>query len=181
MRGNHANVQAAIDHPGLYVAERAHYHVQRHLGCLPPEVPDRLADTGLGIGDRLVEQSDRQGAGEFGVHLLHVRAKRLDGSQQRNGTRVNPPAVRGQGEPRTAAATQHERQPLLQVLDVAADRRAANVELEFGGRQATALHHGLEDPEKPDLGIAHLAEQRLLDHQFQFFARDGAFKAVYRN
>jgi hypothetical protein len=48
---------------------------------------------------------------------------------------------------------------------MAADGGAADVELQLGRRQPAALHHRLEDAQQAQLGVAHLPQQGLLDHE----------------
>ena len=75
---------------------------------------------------------------------VDAAAKALDRGEQALGFVVHALAFGGDRETRAATSAQDQAQPGLQVLDVAADSGDADVELEFGGRQAAAVDKALE-------------------------------------
>ena len=91
-----------------------------------------------------------------------------DDSARRKGLGRGLSALLGDNvEAGPAAAAQHQAQARLQVLDVAADRRGADVEFQLGRRHAAALHHAAKDLEQAQVHVVELAQHgaRLYFHR----------------
>ncbi len=90
------------------------------------------------------------------VHLVHPAPERLGGRQQVDRFLIDQQPLVGNRKTLAPALAQRQAQPLLQILDVLADGRQADIQLQFGGAHAAAVDHGLEYPQQTQIHIRQL-------------------------
>jgi hypothetical protein len=158
VRRDDADLEVALEHALLDRVDRTHVHRQADLGRHLGEARDRLADARLRIGRGLVEQRHLELAAHAVVDVVDAAAEGIDRSQQPQRLVVDALALGREREAGPAAPAQHQAEPGLEVLHVAAHRRGADVELELGRRHAAAVDHALEHLEQAQVHVAELAQ-----------------------
>ena len=112
-----------------------------------------------GVAGRLVKNRNVQLAAHALVDFVHAAAKSVHPGQQTQRLGIDLFTLRGQRKAGPAASTQGEPQAGFQVLDMAAHRRDADVELQLGRGHAAALGHTFEHAQQANVHIAQLAQR----------------------
>ena len=132
---------------------------QMQLRRLVVQNADRLGNARLRIAHGLVEQRHVQRAGQPAMDVVHLAQEAFHATEQLQGGLVDAMAFGREREARAPAPAQRQAQALLQVLHMAAQRGAADVQLQLGSRHAAALDHGLEHAQQAQVHVAQLAQR----------------------
>ena len=131
--------------------------LDRHVRRQPTQRADGRGDVRLRVGDGLVEQHQLQAAAQALVQVMDLAAQVRDRAQHAQRGLVDAAALGREREAAASTPAQAHAEPRFQVLDMAADRRAADVQLEFRGREAAAVHHGAEHAQQPQVDVRDLS------------------------
>lgn len=156
--GNDADLELPVHHAALNRVERPDMHVQRYVRRLPGEQGDGVADARGRIAGSLVEYGHAELAAEAAVDLVDAADEGIGRRQQALGFHIDPLSLRRGGKTAASAMTKRQAEPRFQILHMLADGRNADIQFQLGRRHAAAVHHALEDPQQPHVGIAQLAE-----------------------
>ncbi|MDR6236087.1 hypothetical protein QE440_003828 [Pseudomonas psychrotolerans] len=114
----HAQVQMAVQHPGLDLAGQGHADVHQHARCGALEGGQGVGDAHTWLGDQVVDDAKVQLAAQVLVQLVDLAAKALQGGEQRLAGLEHLAAFVGQGKPRATALAEAHAQALLQIVHV---------------------------------------------------------------
>ena len=158
MARNHADLKLAIDHAALDRVQRRHIQVQIHLGCQLGKKGDRRAESGLRVAGRLVKDGNIELPAHAAVDFVDAGAKGVGTGQQTQGLGIDLLTFGCQGESRASAPAKGQAKPGFEVLDVATDSGAADIEFQLRRRHAAALDHALEHAQQADVHVTKLTQ-----------------------
>ena len=164
MGGNDTDVELPV-HDALFDGiDGGDVDVECHVGGQLIEAQDGVGDVAGRVGGGLVEHGDREIARHLVMNLIDLAAKIVEGGEQPEGRVIDVTSFIGQGKAAPAAAAEHHVQSGLQILEVAADGRAADVQLELGRRDPAGVDHRAKHPQQAHIHITQLAQKRPRGH-----------------
>jgi len=103
-------------------------------------------------------------SGQALVDIVDVGLKRIDRRKELRGGVEHPFALGRQGETAGAAIAELDPEPELQIRQVPADGRAADVELQLRRGHAATGDHRAKHPQKANIDVADSAKKRFSGH-----------------
>ena len=164
MVGDDAEVKAALHDAALDRIDGFYMDLQVNPGGLFIKQRQCAVDVAGGVGGGLVEDGDRQRAGQALIDVIDVVLVVLQRRHHFFRGAVELRALVGEGEATAAAATEGEAEAGLQILDVARDGGAVDVQLQFRGGEAAAGDHGAEHPQQAQVIVGNGAQQGFAGH-----------------
>ena len=151
-------MELPVQHPALDGSEGGHMQVQPDVGCFGMKVSDGFGNVAGRVASGFVEHRHLQLPAHALVDFVHAAAECVSRSQQLGGLGIDFFALSGERKAGPSATAQGQAEAGFQVLDVAAHRGRADVELKLGGGHAPAIDHRLEDAQQAQIHVADLAE-----------------------
>ncbi len=170
MGGNHPDVVTPVENAALDLVDRVHPQFDGDIGCQSTQFADRSRDPRFRVGRRLVEQRQLQGATQALVQVIDLAAQIRDRAEHPQRGLVDLRTLGGQCKAAAPASAQAHAESCLEILDVAADGRATDIELQFGRREAATFDHGPKHPQQSQVEVAHLGQYRSLHRMYRRFS-----------